>query len=593
MMKTVILTFYGCIVLSSENAVAETIIVPTDSPTIANALITATNNTDDADIIILKQGTYSEHITLIDNVTLEAEDTAQTALTVIDGSGAGTVCDGNDSPCATIIAAKGSTIRRLTITNGDVGISIPSGATGVTIENNIITTHKTSGIQCTNTNTVITNNTIYNSGTAITCINSSITIKNNIFSNNTANDISLTIDASPLANFNLFSNNGNEDYVDTLLRPQSPDSTNNVYTPKVGNADPDFVDPNNNDFHLQKESPAIPENNGKSDDGTEIGVYGGGNNDRPFAITNLRVTTATDTSISVSWDPNLAHNVVDYKVYYNPDQPGTPANPALAGNTNIFTISGLSGSTPPQPSAPSNLSAGVGDGELLLSWSPANDFTVSEYKIHYGTVSVNDATQIVTGRSTTSYRLTGLSNNIPYHIAISAVATPVFFVTVTALDDASTPKESDFAPVQEAHLTSPVVESNNSAEITATPEQIVRFPDLPNEGGCFIATAAYGSPLEPHVQTLRVFRDRYLLTNGLGRGLVAVYYRVSPPLAHWLEAHASFKPMARALLSPIVFMTEFWMNIPSFAQVSIMILIISLGIISVYRWGIPNRGGHY
>ena len=143
-------------------------------------------------------------------------------------------------------------------------------------------------------------------------------------------------------------------------------------------------------------------------------------------------------------------------------------------------------------------------------------------------------------------------------------------------------------------LNVPGVESSKSTpDVSATPEPPVRFPDLSNEGGCFIATAAYGSPLEPHVQTLRAFRDRYLLTNLLGRVLVAVYYHESPPLARWLEEHAFFKPVVRAFLSPIVFLTEFWMNATTFVHMLIIILVLSLVGYSVYRWGILRWEGHY
>jgi hypothetical protein len=39
-------------------------------------------------------------------------------------------------------------------------------------------------------------------------------------------------------------------------------------------------------------------------------------------------------------------------------------------------------------------------------------------------------------------------------------------------------------------------------------------------GGCFIATAAYGSLVEPHVKILRDFRDRFLKTNIAGKSFV-------------------------------------------------------------------------
>jgi DNA-binding beta-propeller fold protein YncE len=71
--------------------------------------------------------------------------------------------------------------------------------------------------------------------------------------------------------------------------------------------------------------------------------------------------------------------------------------------------------------------------------------------------------------------------------------------------------------------------------------------------GCFIATAAYGSPMAEEVQALREFRDLHLLTNGPGRALVAAYYRLSPPLAAWLRQHDGARAAVRWALGPVVF----------------------------------------
>lgn len=69
---------------------------------------------------------------------------------------------------------------------------------------------------------------------------------------------------------------------------------------------------------------------------------------------------------------------------------------------------------------------------------------------------------------------------------------------------------------------------------------------------CFIASAAYGSPMAEDVRYLRAFRDQYLLTHSSGRWLVKEYYRLSPPLAEALMAHDGWRAAVRAALSPLV-----------------------------------------
>jgi YVTN family beta-propeller protein len=69
---------------------------------------------------------------------------------------------------------------------------------------------------------------------------------------------------------------------------------------------------------------------------------------------------------------------------------------------------------------------------------------------------------------------------------------------------------------------------------------------------CFIATAAYGSLMEPHVVTLRHFRDAYLIPHTLGRVFVRTYYQYSPPIAHFISQHETLRAAVRAGLLPLV-----------------------------------------
>jgi len=77
------------------------------------------------------------------------------------------------------------------------------------------------------------------------------------------------------------------------------------------------------------------------------------------------------------------------------------------------------------------------------------------------------------------------------------------------------------------------------------------------EGGCFIATAAFGSPFERHVVTLRRFRDEYLLKSSPGRTFVRLYYRYSPPLAAIIADSPVLRAIVRVHLVPLVYVSRF------------------------------------
>lgn len=125
----------------------------------------------------------------------------------------------------------------------------------------------------------------------------------------------------------------------------------------------------------------------------------------------------------------------------------------------------------------------------------------------------------------------------------------------------------------------PNVSLNNVARVVANESDPV-FSDNTSAveaktDKCFIATAAYGSFLDPHVQTLRHFRDEYLLTNAAGRLFVEWYYRTSPPLAAFIAQHDSARAMARLVLTPVVYAVTY----PVMALV--MMVLVAGGI---YRW---------
>jgi hypothetical protein len=82
------------------------------------------------------------------------------------------------------------------------------------------------------------------------------------------------------------------------------------------------------------------------------------------------------------------------------------------------------------------------------------------------------------------------------------------------------------------------------------------IPKKANDGGCLIATAAYGSELAPQIQQLRELRDGKLLRTESGSNFMAkfnqFYYSFSPTIANWERQNPVFKESVRIAITPMI-----------------------------------------
>lgn len=119
--------------------------------------------------------------------------------------------------------------------------------------------------------------------------------------------------------------------------------------------------------------------------------------------------------------------------------------------------------------------------------------------------------------------------------------------------------------------------------------------DVPVSGGsgsdddddwweCFIVTAAYGSPLHPHVTTFRSFRDRYLRTFPAGRMIIGAYYKYSQPFARFIAKHPWARTTARIILLPALVATFLTLQIGSVLTLLAIAVIVGLLCIPMYHY---------
>jgi hypothetical protein len=167
--------------------------------------------------------------------------------------------------------------------------------------------------------------------------------------------------------------------------------------------------------------------------------------------------------------------------------------------------------------------------EVTLAWDPNPEPSVLGYRVYFGKAS-GFYTNVLDVGNRTDCVIPGLDAGTTYFFACTAYS--------------ATGDESNFSGEIVYATDGSSSDSSGSSGSWAAAR-------------CFIATAAYGSALEPEVLTLREFRDRYLLTNGPGQAFVDWYYRVSPPAAAFIAEHESLKTAVRWGLTPAVYAVKY------------------------------------
>jgi hypothetical protein len=212
------------------------------------------------------------------------------------------------------------------------------------------------------------------------------------------------------------------------------------------------------------------------------------------------------------------------KVVSNPDCP-------MVVDGGVPVDGGMMGCAPPGPPTGMAVTAHASAVDLTFA-SAMGGMPTAHFDVRYSQSPISDADFL---------------HAIPSSTAAPPPGDPGSRVTTTI---------TGLKPEQKYYIAVRAISSCGAPSSILTAEVTTIKATFTTLSGCFIATAAYGTPLASQINVLRKLRDRALLPSPLGQLAVAAYYSLSPPIAAAISSDERLRAAARSLVEPLVRVTS-------------------------------------
>ncbi len=224
--------------------------------------------------------------------------------------------------------------------------------------------------------------------------------------------------------------------------------------------------------------------------------------------------------------------------------------------------------------------------DVTLAWSPNTESDVEGYNLYYkmglngapyngvgateGDAPITISTDELYNPEQPEFTIHGLNENETYHFVLTAYDIDGY---ESAYSDEVSFNSADYDTIN----------SENPDDLIGDGSF-----DGGDSGGCFIATAAYGSLMAPHVKILCEFRDRILLAHSFGKSFVDFYYKYSPPAADFIAEHGDLRAMVRVTLVPVVGISWIALKL-GLGPTLLLMLFLGIGLIDFCWVGLKKR----